>query len=59
MTVEQFTAIHIIFQKIFYLTLTLKTTSKINTKGKYCQGLERVLIVIEQNLLEKFLEGCL
>ena len=62
MTVKELTAFHIIFQKTTFLkqyislaTLTLKTTSKNNTKEKYSQALDVILLVIGQNLLEKFL----
>ena len=66
MTVKELTAFHIIFQKTTFLkqyislaTLTLKTTSKNNTKEKYSQALDVILLVIGQNLLEKFLHGYL
>ena len=66
MAVKKLTAIHIIFQKTTFLkqyislaTMTLKTTSKNNTKEKYSQALDVILLVIGQNLLEKFLHGYL
>ena len=66
MTVKELTAFHIIFQKTTFLkqyislaTLTLKTTSKNNTKEKYSPALDVILLVIGQNLLEKFLHGYL
>ena len=66
MTVKELTAFYIIFQKTTVLkqyislaTLTLKTTSKNNTKEKYSQALDVILLVIGQNLLEKFLHGYL
>ena len=53
MTVKELTAFHIIFQKTTFLklyislaTLTLKTTSKNNTKEKYSQALDVILLVI-------------
>ena len=66
MTVKELTAFYIIFQKTTVLkqyislaTLTLKTTSKNNTKEKYSQALDVILLVIGQNILEKFLHGYL
>ena len=53
MTVKELTAFYIIFQKTTVLkqyislaTLTLKTTSKNNTKEKYSQALEDVILLV-------------
>ena len=53
MAVKKLTAIHIIFQKTTFLkqyislaTMTLKTTSKNNTREKYSQALEDVILLV-------------